>query len=92
MKNWLRQKLHNFLYPSDRADVPKSNLVARSNDVDIDGLRFNIMVAEGGTIMQVRSYNQRTDQSTTKTYVIPDDEQDVAHRVGQIVAMEMIKL
>jgi hypothetical protein len=55
-------------------------------------MRFTVMPAEGGTIVQMRIYDRRKDESNNKTYVIPDTEQDVAHRVGQIVAMEMIRL
>jgi len=55
-------------------------------------MRFTVMPAEGGTIIQMRVYDRRKDESNNKTYVIPDSEQDVAHRVGQIVAMELIRL
>jgi hypothetical protein len=40
----------------------------------------------------MRVYDRRKDESNNKTYVIPDSETDIAHRVGQIVAMELIRL
>jgi hypothetical protein len=91
MVNWLRNKLHNFLFPQDRKEM--SIVSARAKDaLDIEGLRFTVMPAEGGTIVQMRVYDRRKDDSNIKTYVIPDTEQDVAHRVGQIVAMELMKV
>jgi len=62
-----------------------------SEEADIDGMRFIVMLAEGGTIVQMRTYDRRRDESNNKTYVIPDTEQDIAHRIGQIVAMELLK-
>lgn len=96
MRNWLRRKLHQFIFNDSEvsrgstANLAKAS-VRESNDVDIEGMRFTVMVAEGGTIMQMRTYDRRKDESHTKTYVIPDNEQDIAHRVGQIVALELIR-
>lgn len=93
MINWIRQKLHNFIFPQDtEAKVASRGISIRENDVDIDGLRFTVMPADGGTIVQMRVYDRRKDESNNKTYIIPDSEQDIAHRVGQIVAMELIRL
>lgn len=93
MINWLRTKLHNFIFPQDSLASPsKMATVRESSDVDIEGMRFCVMPAEGGTIVQMRTYDRRKDESNNKTYIIPDTEQDIAHRIGQIVAMELIRL
>lgn len=93
MINWLRTRLHNFIFPQDnRAILAKGASVRENDQPDIEGMRFTVMPAEGGTIIQMRVYDRRKDESNNKTYVIPDSEQDVAHRVGQIVAMELIRL
>ena len=91
MLNWLRNKLHNFIFP--REEVTSAKLSVRESDgPDIEGMRFSVMVAEGGTIVQMRTYDRRKDEQHNKTYVIPDTEQDIAHRIGQIVSLEMMKL
>lgn len=93
MRNWLRTKLHNFIFPQSRAESNLASVSIReSNDVDIEGMRFTVMPADGGTIVQIRTYDRRKDESKNKTYVIPDTEQDIAHRVGQIVALELLKV
>ena len=90
MINWIRKRLHNFIFPQDSMSKPLAS-VRESHEADIEGLRFTVMPAEGGTIVQVRTYDRRKDESNNKTYVIPDSETDIAHRVGQIVAMELIR-
>ena len=93
MINWIRCKLHNFIFPSDTLASPSKMASVRERDeADIEGMRFTVMPAEGGTIVQMRTYDRRKDEQNTKTYVIPDTEHDIAHRIGQIVAMELIKL
>lgn len=93
MINWLRTRLHNFIFPQDSAAVASKGISIReSNDADIEGMRFTVMPAEGGTIVQMRTYDRRKDESNNKTYVIPETEQDVAHRIGQIVALELFKI
>lgn len=92
MINWLRTRLHNFIFPQDSHAIASKMSVRENDTPDIDGMRFTVMVAEGGTIVQMRTYDRRKDESNNKTYVIPETEQDIAHRIGQIVAMELIKL
>jgi hypothetical protein len=58
--------------------------------VDIDGLSFNIMSAQGGTIVQVKYYDRKTDRVGNTTHVIPDGD-PIAERIGQIVSMELLR-
>ena len=58
--------------------------------IDIDGLSFNVMPAQGGTIIQLRQYDRKTDRHNNSTHIIPEG-QDVAETIGKIVAMELWK-
>lgn len=58
--------------------------------VDVEGLSFNVMSAQGGTVVQIRSYDRRTDRNNNITHVIPDGE-DISERIGQIVSMELLR-
>jgi hypothetical protein len=92
MKTWLRNKLHNFIFPSNETMTSKIAVSRdREQEVDIEGMRFTVMPADGGVIVQMRTYDRRKDESNTKTYLIHDTEDDVAHRIGQIVALELIR-
>lgn len=88
MMNWLRTKLHNFIFPQDTPIA--SDRVMEKHEADIEGLRFTVMPARGGTIVQLRSYDSRNDTHQYATYVIPDGE-DIAQEVGRIVSMELIR-
>ena len=89
MINWIRRKLHNFIFP---ADVPsKIATVSESSDIDMDhSLRFYVLVGQGGVIVQLRSYDNKRDRTNNTTYVIPEGE-DIATRVGEIVSLEIMK-
>ena len=88
MLEWFRNKLHNFIFPQDIPSTPSR--IRESTDADVEGLRFTVMPARGGTIVQLRTYDQKRDNSNTTTYVIPDGH-DVAKEVGDIVSMELLK-
>ena len=92
MTNWLRKKLKNFLYPEDGPECVISNrLTATSDDYNEDNtLRFSVTPARGGIIVSVRNYNRKKDTSENTVHVIHDDE-DVAHRVSEIVSLSLLR-
>ena len=71
-----------------RQDQPIVNLGHAS--IDVEGLSFNVMPATGGTVVQIRNYDRRTDRNNSTTHVIPDGE-DVATAIGHIVSMELLR-
>jgi hypothetical protein len=90
--NWLKRKINRWLnsrediYPVEQSPVR----AAGANAVDVDGLSFNVMPATGGTVVQIRHYDRKTDRNNNTTHVIPDGE-DIAERIGQIVSMELLR-
>lgn len=56
----------------------------------VDGLSFNVMPAQGGTVVQIRHYDRKTDRDIKITHVIPDGE-DIARAIGHIVSMELLR-
>jgi hypothetical protein len=87
MIRWIRNKLHNFIFPQP---VANEIAVSETPEADIEGLRFTVMPARGGTIVQIRTYDTKRDSNQYTTYVIPDG-QDIAEEVGRIVSMELIR-
>ena len=94
MTNWLRQKLKNFLYPEDGPECVKIDnrlAVTAADDYNEDNtLRFSVTPARGGIIVSVRNYNRKKDTSENTVHVIHDDE-DVAHRVSEIVSLSLLR-
>lgn len=85
---WLKKKLRRWVNSDD--SVPVLALEPVHHGVDIDGMTFNVMKANGGVIVQTRNYDRKTDRNNYNTYIIHDEE-SVVERVGQIVALEILK-
>jgi hypothetical protein len=64
--------------------------VIETNHVNVDGLNFTVMPAQGGTIVQLRRYDRKHDRNENSTHIIPEGK-DVAEEVGKIVAIELWK-
>jgi hypothetical protein len=80
---WVREDWHNSQPVVDVVSVG-------TKAVDVEGLSFNVMPAQGGTVVQIRQYDRRTDRNNNITHVIPDGE-DISERIGQIVSMELLR-
>jgi hypothetical protein len=46
--------------------------------------------ADGGTVIEFRQYDYKTDRSMTSLHVITDQD-DFAERLGQIITLELMK-
>ena len=94
-KKW-RLALLNWLgsgYMTVRADDDICEIglnPVSSPHIEIDGLSFNVMPAQGGTIIQLRRYDRKNDRSDNATHIIAEG-QDVAETIGKIVALELWK-
>lgn len=88
---WLKRKIVAWVkedwYASQPVEVTQS-VGARA--IDVEGLSFNVMSAQGGTVVQIRSYDRRTDRNNNITHVIPDGE-DISTAIGHIVSMELLR-
>jgi hypothetical protein len=92
MINWMRHSLRNFIF--------KDILVTKDDDYDNevedngismpDPLEFKVQPAQGGTIVEVTSWDSKNEESIVKLHIIPDGE-NIADHVGKIVVMEMLR-
>jgi len=69
---------------------PVQDVVVGARAVDVEGLSFNVMSAQGGTVVQIRHYDRKSDRNNNITHVIPDGE-DISERIGQIVSLELLR-
>lgn len=88
---WLQRKLRHWLQEQDSYPIDQPMVTIGCHSVDVEGLSFNVMPATGGTIVQIRHYDRKTDRNNNITHVIPDGE-DIAERIGQIVSMELLRV
>lgn len=101
MKKWLREKLHNFLYPEERLaaynDTRKMTGIAirggghnQSLGSESEPLRFTVYNASGGKIVEISHYDQKSDRNYTSLHIITSDE-NFGEELGKIAFVELIK-
>jgi len=87
---WLKKIVVKWVRDDWNSCQPVQDVVVGSRSVDVEGLSFNVMPAQGGTVVQIRCYDRKTDRNNHITHVIPDGE-DISERIGQIVSMELLR-
>lgn len=93
MINWIRTKLHNFIFPSNQGLEKAERIVSSSEELgyqDDHSIRFQVSPARGGIILSMRKYDHHKDQNYFSNYVIPDT-QDAAEEIAKIVSMELLR-
>lgn len=100
MKNWLRHKLHNFIFSSGEEPVQYDNrkMATLSSGrhhgntlgSENEPLRFTVYNASGGKIVEISHYDQRTDRHHTSLHIITSDE-DFGAELGKIAFVEALK-
>lgn len=86
---WIRKRLREI----DRENEPQCDslptLVSKSDSIDTNGTRFTVYKADGGHVVETRTYDRNHD-STTGLYIVTS-EQDLGERLAHIVTYEAIK-
>lgn len=104
MKQWLRNKLHSFLYPEEQAQLTAysdrkmpgiairggGNHHSQSLGSENEPLRFTVYNASGGKIVEISHYDSRTDRHSTSLHIITSDE-DFGAELGKIAFLEALK-
>jgi hypothetical protein len=99
MKNWLRNKLHNFIFAPDRelvASKQHNTLVSsrghhsQTLGSDAEPLRFTVYNASGGKIVEISHYDSKRDRHETSLHIIGSDE-DFGDSLGKIAFLEVLK-
>jgi hypothetical protein len=88
---WLKRKIIAWVREDWYASQPVQDTPSvGARAVDVEGLSFNVMSAQGGTVVQIRSYDRKSDRNNNITHVIPDGE-DISTAIGHIVSMELLR-
>jgi hypothetical protein len=102
MKNWLRHKLHNFIFSHGEEAVQSYDNRKMSNTIsgarhhghtlgsENEPLRFTVYNASGGKIVEINHYDSRTDRHHTSLHIINSDE-DFGESLGKIAFLEVLK-
>jgi hypothetical protein len=96
MINWLRNRLHNFIFPQDNELVEtkshrRNSLISRGSSIDSrNGMSFTIHQANGGYVMEYSSYDEKTDRNSHNLHIITS-EQDLGQGIAHIITLEMLR-
>ena len=92
--NWLRTRLQQFLFKNvtiDNSWLDEEEETASPDTVSLpDPLTFKVQTAQGGTIVEVQSWDKKNDEYITKMHVIAEGG-NIADEVGKMVVMEMLR-
>ena len=96
MINWIRQKLHNFVFPPDivvnetRPSGKNRGLISSGRTLDSRGMNFTIHMANGGYVLEYSTYNEKTDRHDNSLHIIPSD-QDMGQGIAHVITLEMLR-
>ena len=95
MINWIRQKLHNFVFPQDTIESglrlsTKNSIVNRGRTLDSRGMSFTIHQASGGYVLEYSSYEEKTDRHSHNLHIIPSD-QDMGQGIAHVITLELLR-
>ena len=94
MINWVRNKLHNFIFPQDDVMATKSNrknTISRGSELNSrNGMSFTIHQANGGYILEYSSYDEKTDRNSHNLHIITSD-QDLGQGIAHVITLEMLR-
>ena len=96
MIKWFRQKLHNFIFPSDINEVVESKthrgrpLISRGSQLDSRGMNFTIHMANGGYVLEYSTYNEKTDRHDNALHIINSDT-DLGQGIAHVITLEMLR-
>jgi hypothetical protein len=91
--NWFKRKFAQWCREAweNRQDGDSPQLVTADHEsLQSDGMRFQLYRANGGYVVETRSYDRKSDRNTNKLYIIKDEE-DVGETIGKIITMESLR-
>lgn len=94
--NWLQKAQIDNLKELRNADVDEDMIICSSKDssesaINMDkSIRFSVLPARGGCVLEIKSWDKKEREWEIVSHVIPEGA-DVAHAVGQLVSMEMLR-
>jgi hypothetical protein len=79
------------VYPTTQGQRRKNLIGLVSDDVESDaGLNITVRKAIGGKIITFRHYDVKTDRSSNKLYIVPD-ELDFERELGKMITLESMR-
>jgi hypothetical protein len=68
----------------------KAQLVRASHSIDSPGMSFTVYRANGGHIIETRTYDKHKDRHNNGLHIITDDK-DIGDEIGKIITLEHLR-
>lgn len=81
-----RKWLKNWIDQSDSQQLAINSLVKESDSISGEPLRLNVYSANGGMVIETRTYDRQKDRSNTNLYIV-NDGADLGNEIGKILTM-----
>lgn len=93
-KKWLfrmtREGSSLMQYDDQSKEATNTIGVVRADRFQQHGMNFTIYKANGGYVMEYRSYDQKTDRSDNRLHIITPD-QDLGQQIAHIITYEALQ-
>ena len=90
MKEWLRNKLKNFINNYEEATLGSLVKMEEESINSSPILYFKVFDAVGGKVVEFTRYDKKIDRRISTTYIITND-QDFGERISKISTLENLK-
>jgi hypothetical protein len=91
-QDYLDKKIKGLNSLSGSNVMERDSVVCVSEEIDLTRpIKFKVAAAEGGMIVEVRTYDSKNDRSITKHHIIPDETEDKAAAIARIVSWEFLR-
>ena len=91
--NWLKRRLRIWAFSSDENEKKTSRglvVSADSETLSSEPMRLSIYRANGGTIVETRTYDRQKDRSQNQLHIVGNDE-DLGRSLSKIITMETLR-
>jgi hypothetical protein len=90
MKLSIKEKIRSWLMNDDRDCLPDEVVSISTRSIDSQGFRLQVYKANGGIVVEARTYDRRNDEDRNSLYVITEDK-DLGEEIAKIITMENLK-
>jgi hypothetical protein len=80
LRNWLNQS------SEEKINMSRSLAVDQSESLSGEPLRIQVYSANGGMVVETRTYDRQKDRTNTNLYIVNDGE-DLGNELGKILTM-----
>lgn len=86
----IKQAIKNWLYSDDKIKALEPCVDSTRILNQPPTLNFSIYHANGGKVVEFRTYDQKNDKSNFSTYIVSDHD-DIGDKLSKIITLELLK-